>query len=276
MASLIKVDYLRIFKNKLFFIGSIIASVFSLLLPLLYFGISKLDEGAKMYAITPTYSILQVMPVGFILALFFSIIAGQEYSFGTIRNKIIIGKKRSHIYFSIFLTTSSVFMAMMIATGLLTSFFSILFLKDFFPQGFDVPKFFMNIGFITLAYLAISSLILLFSLGLNKVALSIIFIGAGSAFLGSILPLILAGISNNDTLRFVSNVILSLDYFYITGLYLNISTMSSSLGGSFGPFFDQFIRMDIYQIILTVVSPISFFVLNYFLGDAAFNKKNIK
>ena len=276
MGALIKVDFLRILKNKLFMIGAIIAGSFAILYPLLYFGIDSLEDGT-LNGVTPTYQMLSVMPVGFILSLFLSIIAGQEYSFGTIRNKIIIGKKRSHIYFSIFLTTTTVFMAMMIFATLLTSAVSLVFFKNFFPEGYKIGKFFMTIGFCLLSFLAMSSLIILFSTGLNKVALSIIIIGAGSSLFGSILPLILAGIApNSETVRLIFKLILACDYFYTTGLYLTLSTTSTMFGGVMGSFFDAILNLDTIQIIVTVLAPIGFFFLNYFLGDFAFRKRNIK
>ena len=277
MGALIKVDYLRIIKNKLFKVGAIIAGAFSIFYPLIYFGIYSLDKSIDMAAVTPTYQILSVMPVGFILSLFLSIIAEQEYSFGTIRNKIIIGKKRSHIYFSIFLTTTSVFMLMMILTTIFTASVSFVFFRKFFPDGYNVGKFFMTVGFCLLSFLAMSSLIILFSIGINKVALSIILIGVGSSLLGTILPMILASISpESESLRMLFKIILSADYFYITGLYLTISTVGSSFGGALGSFFEEIIKLDVYQIIVTILAPIGFFFLNYFLGSIAFERRNIK
>lgn len=277
MLSLIKVDFLRILKNKLFLVGAIIAGAFSVLFPLLYFGISKTDKSMEMYAATPTYQMLSVMPVGFILSLFLSIIVGQEYSFGTIRNKIIIGKKRSHIYFSLFFTTTVVYMTMIIAATALTAAVGFIFLHKFFPPNYNIAKFFMNIGFCFLSFLAMSSLITLFSAGLNKVALSIILIGAGSTFLGSIVPLILAGIApNSESVRIIFKVLLSCDYFYTTGLYLTLVTSGSVFGGGIGDFIEELIKLNTIQIIVTVLAPIGFFFLNYFLGDLAFRKKNIK
>ncbi len=274
MGTLIKVDFLRIFKNKLFIIGIIVAASFAILIPLLYLAMQTADS--VVYGSTSTYAILSVMPVGFILALFFSIITGQEYSFGTIRNKIIIGKKRSHIYFSIFFTTTVTYMVMMIGTGLLTGLVSLILFKDFFPAGYNVAEFFMNIGFVTICYLAISSLIALFSLGFNKVALSIIFVGVGGTFLGSVLPLIFAMTNpSSEVLKVVYKSILSADYFYVLGLYLTLLT-GSTFDGFIGQFFAQMVRMETYQIIITVISPIVFFALNYFLGLLSFKRRNIK
>lgn len=272
MLSLIKVDFLRILKNKLFMVGAIIAGSFSVLYPLFYFGISNRD---KMPGAMATYAIFALMPVGFILALFFSIIAGQEYSFGTIRNKIIIGKKRSHIYFSIFFTTTVTYLVMLICTGLLTGMVSLILFKNFFPAGYNIGKFFMNIGFVFTVYLAISSLIALFSIGLNKIALSIIFIAVGGTVLGTILPLVfeivVAQNHYSKGLMDLFKILLSMDYFYVVGFYPNIMIMSSD-----DIFFKFLLNYDALNILITVVSPISFFFLNYFLGDLAFSKKHIK
>jgi hypothetical protein len=272
MGTLIKVDFLRILKNKLFKVGIIVAAIIAVITPLFYFAISNRN---KMPGVMATYSIFALMPVGFILALFFSIIAGQEYQFGTIRNKIIIGKKRSHIYFSIFFTTTVTYLVMLICTGLLTGIVSLILFKNFFPAGYNIGKFFMNIGFVFAVYLAIASLISLFSIGLNKIALSIIIIAVGGTVLGTILPLVFQMfVIQNDYskgLMDLFKILLSVDYFYVVGFYPNIMVMSSD-----DIFFNFLLNYDTLNIIITVISPIAFFALNYFLGLLSFKRRNIK
>ena len=66
-------------------------------------------------------------------------------------------------------------------------------------------------------------------------------------------------------------ILLSLDYFYVVGFYPNIMVMSSD-----DIFFNFLLNYDTLNIIITVISPIAFFALNYFLGLLSFKRRNIK
>lgn len=97
MKNLLSAEFLRIFKNKLFWFLSVLSFVFGALIQVyVYFGskISDIDPNIDMglFAVG--------MVIGFVAAIFVSLFVGTEYSDGTIRNKIINGKSRTSIYFS--------------------------------------------------------------------------------------------------------------------------------------------------------------------------------
>lgn len=97
MKNLLSAEFLRLFKNKLFWFLSAAAFVFGALIQVyVYFGakVSDIDPKIDMglFAVG--------MVISFVAAIFVSLFVGTEYSDGTLRNKIINGKSRASIYFS--------------------------------------------------------------------------------------------------------------------------------------------------------------------------------
>ncbi|MGN1316786.1 MAG: ABC transporter permease subunit [Acutalibacteraceae bacterium] len=97
MKNLFSAEFLRLFKNKLFWFLSAASFAFGVLIQVyVYYGskISDIDPKIDMglFAVG--------MVIGFAAAIFVSLFVGTEYSDGTLRNKIINGKSRTSIYFS--------------------------------------------------------------------------------------------------------------------------------------------------------------------------------
>lgn len=97
MKNLLSAEFLRLFKNKLYWFLSAAAFVFGAVIQIyIYFGTTP-------YGIEPKTSMGLFaigMVIGFVAAIFVSLFVGTEYSNGTLRNKIINGKSRTSIYFS--------------------------------------------------------------------------------------------------------------------------------------------------------------------------------
>ena len=116
MIDLLKTDLKRAVKDKLFIVICIIAGAFAIITPLLYkviFVVLKFDEEAMQELEMLGMGIMNAKSIffssfslgnnfGLILPIFVAIILCKDFSNGTIRNKIICGKSRTSIYFSLF------------------------------------------------------------------------------------------------------------------------------------------------------------------------------
>ncbi|MGN0634769.1 MAG: ABC transporter permease [Acutalibacteraceae bacterium] len=97
MRNLISAETLRLFKNRLFYGLLSAAFLFGIGLQMyIYFGSRYVDMEPNM--MDGFFAIGAI--IGFFAAVFVSLFVGTEYSDGTIRNKIIHGKRRGHIYLS--------------------------------------------------------------------------------------------------------------------------------------------------------------------------------
>jgi ABC-type transport system involved in multi-copper enzyme maturation permease subunit len=107
----------------------------------------------------------------------FTTVLASEFSYGTVRNKIIAGYTRVQIYLSLLITLfvfmfSVIFISSVLSFGLA----GILFYYDNIGGTFinDIGSYFIAL-FISILIIAVySSIVCLFTIGLNKTALSII------------------------------------------------------------------------------------------------------
>jgi ABC-type transport system involved in multi-copper enzyme maturation permease subunit len=96
MIKLLNAEFARLFRSKILWLMALIMFVWSVTVVL-----SALIEPHP--ATIDTDFLMFICFEGFFYALFISIFIGTDYSDGTIRNKIIIGHKRSDIYLSKFI-----------------------------------------------------------------------------------------------------------------------------------------------------------------------------
>ena len=112
MTNLLTSDLKRIRKDKLFFVSLIIALAFSVFTPLLYFALFKGMDALSMDMLGIGTSAKNMFftafnignDMGLIAPLFIAIILFKDFSFGTIRNKIIAGHTRSNIFLSMYVS----------------------------------------------------------------------------------------------------------------------------------------------------------------------------
>lgn len=100
MNKLLSANFMRLKKDKIFWIATIFMFIAGIAFPLLRYRdmrqsgyINNLDNGFFACALF----------IGIIIAVFCSLFIGTEHSDGTIRNKIIVGQNRIGIYLSNFL-----------------------------------------------------------------------------------------------------------------------------------------------------------------------------
>ena len=111
MTGLLKSDFRRILKDKLLIVVGILAVVFAITLPLLYAVIFSTADvlatemlGNMFTAKTLFFSSFSMgNNLGLVVPVLLAIILCKDFSFGTVRNKIIAGKSRKAIYMSLFM-----------------------------------------------------------------------------------------------------------------------------------------------------------------------------
>ena len=169
MGKLLKVDFKRVLKDKLFLIMCILAAVFGLITPLLTGGISILigeggETAVEMLGLPSTAqsSFFQAMMFGsdmsLIAPILLAIILCKDFGSGTVRNKLIGGYSRTQIFFSMYLVCTVVLFGVVLLTGLLSMGIS-LFFFPFRAEGESMGYFFGSMGLEVLVYLLIGGII---------------------------------------------------------------------------------------------------------------------
>ncbi len=201
MLNLYKTDLKRIFKDKLFMVACILAAVFALLNPLMNkflldfllgsdAGIAELmGTNAKSLffaAFTPGNNLGLIAPILLGIALC------KDFSFGTVRNKIISGKSRASIFLSYFLSCATALCLLIFLHAFLTLDVSLMFF-DYQSTPFTLADFgylLSTLGLELLVYLFISAMISFLCVFMKNAGLSIVlYVAANFLFtiVGSII-----------------------------------------------------------------------------------------
>ena len=188
MCNLLKADLKRAWKDKLFLILCVLAGVFAVSTPLLYKAIFSLMDMEEMLEMGPLLgnsftakgmffaSFSPSNNFGMILPILAAIILCKDFSHGTIRNKIICGKSRTKIYFSLFFTCAIVMCGFILVQALLTLFVSLLMFEyqaDPFTAS-DFGYLLASIAFEFVVYLFISALLTFFVVYMKKAGTAIV------------------------------------------------------------------------------------------------------
>ncbi|MGC2872367.1 ABC transporter permease subunit [Ihubacter sp. rT4E-8] len=104
MRNLLSANFVRLWRSKFFWTGTIFLIIMSM-----YMQIKNYQESLQGNSTSlDTGFFAYVLFVSILLSAFCALFTGTEYSDGTMRNKIIIGHKRSRIYLSNLLTCIAV------------------------------------------------------------------------------------------------------------------------------------------------------------------------
>ena len=194
MTDLIKADYYRILKSKLFLILTIICFVLPILTALTYLimekvialssdftGIEGLNISGRLL-ISESFALSSNM--GLILSIFITIFIATDVSNGTLRNKLIAGKSRTSIYFSHFITTATISATLILMNVLVFILFTcLLFGYGATLDGAEMVRivFFLITGIITFVFSASISTAITLSIK-SSAASVIITVLAGMGF----------------------------------------------------------------------------------------------
>lgn len=169
MTKLIRSDLSRVLKDKLFLITCIIGGAFALFTPLLFkLLFSGLDVGFE--ELTSGYTSPKALffnafspgnNFGLIVPVLLGIILYKDFTFGTIRNKIISGHSRSMIFLSMFIICFLVLWSVILVYALLNWLFSIVLfgMQNADVDGTTILYYAESICFDVLLYLFIAAFI---------------------------------------------------------------------------------------------------------------------
>lgn len=178
MNNLLSANFMRVRKEKVFWISFLFMLASGILFP----TIIKIDEMRTGMINNIDSAFGQcAMLIGIIIAVFCSFFVGQEYSDGTIRNKIISGKKRTDIYLANFITCAVV--GLFICCGFFIPYFCIgIPLLGFFTMEIKtVLQLLLTVIFLSIAFSSIFNLAAMLST--NKAVTSVICILSAFLFL---------------------------------------------------------------------------------------------
>lgn len=99
MRKLLTANFSRLWKNKIFWAEIGLTALLSVFIVISNYSPEvQATESSRLYLDDVFFTMYLIL--GFILAAGISLIVGSEYSDGTIRNKLIVGKTRAQIYFA--------------------------------------------------------------------------------------------------------------------------------------------------------------------------------
>ena len=274
MTKLIKADFRRVFKDKLVLIMAIIAAVFSFITPVLYavlFGSSQsLSELGIENFVTAKSQFFQSFSIGnnmgLIAPVLLCIVLWKDFSYGTVRNKIIAGNSRTSIFMSLFTVCSAVTLGVMFLHAFLTLGISLVFF-DYQAGDFtanDFGYFMISLLFEVIVLLFISAMLSWLCASMKNLGLVIVLYDAISFVLvmvGSIVTVIAEIMSftpgNEQTVEVLD---------IISRINVGNSTLYIGTG-------DSYTLKDVLYIVLPPLAGIAGFLG---LGLINFNKKDLK
>lgn len=128
MRNLLASDLRRIVKDKLLLVVGIIAAVFAVITPLLYWAIFQDMDALSMEMLGVGASAKNLFftafnignDLGLVAPVLIAVILFKDFSYGTIRNKIISGKSRISIFFSTYVSCLIALFAVTLFYALIT------------------------------------------------------------------------------------------------------------------------------------------------------------
>lgn len=189
MLKLLASDLKRIFKDKVFIVSTILGAFFAIITPLIFFVIFKVidrfaaggfDYASLGFGFSGKEMFFNFFApgnnFGIILPVLIIVIILKDFSYGTIRNKIICGYSRTQIYFSYLISTFIMIFGIMLVFGLITLGLSTI-LSSYQTDPLtlnDVGYFFVSFAFLMLGYMFISAFITFIGTLIKNIPLTII------------------------------------------------------------------------------------------------------
>lgn len=188
MSRLLVANFMRLKKDPLFWIEIAFMMGIGLFFPILRYATGK--KTSTLHFLEDRFFWCALF-IGVVMAVFCSLFIGTEYSDGTMRNKIIVGHKRTSIYLA------NLFTSMFVSTAMCTAFFLSYFCAGIGLFGFfqmDRRVIALYIVGVWMLGIAFSSLYTLIAMLVEKKAVSAILCILFSFFV------LIAGAQLNRTL----------------------------------------------------------------------------
>lgn len=189
MLNLLGSDLKRIFKDKIFIVICVLGALFAIVIPLIYFiifaVIDRFAAGGFDYAsLGFGFSGKEMFfnffnpgnNFGIILPVLVIVIILKDFSYGTIRNKLICGYSRTQIYFSYLISTFIVIVSVILTFALITlGLTTLLTIKNLNPLTLNNFLYFLvSTLFMILGYMFITSLVVFIGSLIKNIPLTII------------------------------------------------------------------------------------------------------
>lgn len=172
MLDLIRADLKRVVSDRLFLVVCLIAAALAVVSPLLYGALAllageEMELALSMMGVTLSGRSMffdALVPgnnAGLIVPVFLVILLSKDFTWGTVRNKIVTGKSRDRIFLSLFATAACVTLGVMLAQAILSSLVGSL-IFGFQPEAFTAADFgylALSVLFEVLLYLMIAALV---------------------------------------------------------------------------------------------------------------------
>lgn len=156
MSKLLHSGFVRMKKDKIFWLGLAALFVYTILL----LASNYKDTIKYDYEMTPdVISFNFVILAGVVSSVFVSLFVGTEYSDGTIRNKIVVGQKREQIYLSNFILCTAAGLLMYVIIILAASAMGRVIFGPFEMSFSSFMLLFADGALLNIAYAAIFNLI---------------------------------------------------------------------------------------------------------------------
>ncbi|MBQ7106261.1 MAG: hypothetical protein IJN93_01940 [Clostridia bacterium] len=274
MTELLKIDLRRVLKDKLLIVVGILAATFALITPILYvvlFGSQDMmDDPMIANLITAKSQFFQNFSMGnnlgLIAPVLLAIVLCKDFSFGTVRNKIIAGKSRTSIYLSLFTVCSVTLIAAMLLSSFLTLGVSLIFF-DYQPTDFTGSDF---VYF--LVSLALEILVLIFMAALLS------WLCAVAKNVGTVIVLYVAISFGLVMIGSITQVVIGLfDMLGGSETVLKIVQFVDRINiGNFAVYIGMGTEYSVKDILYLTISPAFGILFFTTLGLLKFNKRDLK
>ena len=204
MGKLLKADFKRLFQDKLLMVMGIIAVAFAFVTPLLYWALFSggelLNEPMLAGLVSAKSQFFGAFSIGnnfgLIAPVLLAIALYKDFSFGTVRNKVIAGHSRSAIFLSMFFVCAVILVGIMMIHAFVTLGISLVFFDyQATPlEAKDIGYFFTSLVFEVLVLLFVAALLSWLCGAMKNVGLTIVLyiaIAFALVLLGSIVQTVL-------------------------------------------------------------------------------------
>lgn len=271
MIKLLKTDLIRIFKDKLFLVLSIIGLAFAVLTPVIYkltflllktptedlafLGLAGKEQFFAAFSTSNNF--------GLIAPILIAIILFKDFSQGTVRNKIICGNSRSKIFFSMLISCLISLFAVVFAHALITLALSSAFF-GYQQSAFTFADFgylALSVFFELLVYVFIASLVCFLCVWAKNMGVTILMLIATT---------LLSGIFSGVTL--MAQMFVNPDNQFAQKAWefaSKINVMSSTLIGNGTTYTTG-------DVLYIVIPALAFSAIMILASLLVFNKKDLK
>lgn len=213
MINLLKADFKRVLKDKLLLVVCILAVVFAFITPLLYrllLGDTLADPALEAMGLSIVSAKSQFFGafslgnnLGLVIPIFLGIILCKDFSHGTVRNKIISGKSRTSVFFSMYIVCAVAMWVVALIHAFLTLGISLIFF-DYQATEFtsaDLIYFFESLTFEFLVYLCVAAIVSFLCVAMKNAGLVIVVYVAimfGLTMIAAVFQVIIAFLGMRD------------------------------------------------------------------------------